>query len=81
MTNKTNVAEAPRQIHSLQPAEEQIETLRKELEELQDMVKSVVEMVDSFHANALDANFIRCDVVEGALQMISGRLRMALNDY
>lgn len=65
------------------------EKYERELNQLKADVGSVVEMIDYLLTNALhdelnarpSPNFIRGDVVEGTLKMISGRLRMALNDY
>ncbi len=52
------------------------------LETFKEDVEDIVEMVDYFRTKAFRGeNLIRSEAVDGALQMISGRLRMALGDF
>lgn len=48
---------------------------------LEDEVGDIAEMVDYFRQRAFRGeNLIRSEVVDGALQMIYGRLKMAVGD-
>lgn len=87
MEKRTTEAAATPETHRLSIVAS--EKNERELNQLKAEVESVVEMIDYFLSNALHdelnaqpaPNFIRGDVMEGAIKMISGRLGMALNDY
>jgi hypothetical protein len=72
MANKTEAVSPPLQLAEARDA--------TELELLKDDVERVVALVDHLRKSSFRENLIRNEVANGALDMISGLLRMALND-
>jgi hypothetical protein len=62
--------------------ERRLENLKEDFDISRADVLATIELIDVFRDKICRCdNLIRSEVVDGALQVISGKLRMALNDF